>query len=115
MEEYIDKNKTLKSKYSQCEELRSNYLNRAYDASELTIPFLLPRNEKNNQDFYTPWQSVGARGVNNLASKLLITLFPPNQPFFKLEIDDFTLQEITQFIISVNLINENEFCISDIL
>ena len=96
MEDYKDKNKTLKSRYNQCEELRSNYLNRAYDASELTIPFLLPRNEKNNQDFYTPWQSVGARGVNNLASKLLLTLFPPNQPFFKLDIDDFTLQEITQ-------------------
>lgn len=88
--------KTLKSKYSQCENVRQNYLSRAWDASELTIPFLLPRNSKHDQDFYTPWQSVGARGVNNLASKLLLILFPPNSPFFKLNIDDFTLQELTQ-------------------
>jgi hypothetical protein len=27
---------------------------------------------------------MGARGVNNLSSKLLLTLFPPNTPFFKL-------------------------------
>lgn len=44
----------------------------------------------------TPFQGLGARGVNNLASKLLLTLFPPNTPFFRLAIDDFTLQELTQ-------------------
>jgi hypothetical protein len=44
----------------------------------------------------TPFQGVGARGVNNLASKLLLTLFPPNTPIFRLLIDDFTIEEITQ-------------------
>lgn len=44
----------------------------------------------------TPYQGLGARGVNNLAAKLLLTLFPPNTPFFRLAIDDFTLQELTQ-------------------
>src|SRR5690606_4340368 len=42
------------------------------------------------------FQGLGARGVNSLASKLLLTLFPPNTPFFRLAIDDFTLQELTQ-------------------
>jgi hypothetical protein len=44
----------------------------------------------------TPWQGIGARGVNNLASKLLLALLPPNAPFFRLSIDDFTLEKLTQ-------------------
>jgi hypothetical protein len=44
----------------------------------------------------TPYQGIGARGVNNLASKLLLSLFPPNSPFFRLMVDDFTLQKMTQ-------------------
>lgn len=42
----------------------------------------------------TPFQGVGARGVNNLASKLLLALLPPNSPFFRLKIDDFTLGQL---------------------
>tara|TARA_E500000318_G_scaffold111056_1_gene128291 strand:- start:495 stop:1931 length:1437 start_codon:yes stop_codon:yes gene_type:complete len=41
----------------------------------------------------TPFQGVGARGVNNLASKLLLALLPPNAPFFRLNVDTFALQE----------------------
>jgi hypothetical protein len=38
---------------------------------------------------------MGARGVNNLASKLLIALMPPNQAFFRLMMSDFAIQELT--------------------
>jgi len=73
---------------------RQNFLERAWDASELTIPFILPRNRTQDHDLPTPFQGIGARGVNNLSAKLLLTLFPPNSPFFKFQIDDFTLQEL---------------------
>jgi hypothetical protein len=39
----------------------------------------------------TPFQGVGARGTNNLASKLLLALLPPNAPFFRLNIDKYAL------------------------
>lgn len=39
----------------------------------------------------TPFQGVGARGVNNLASKLLLALLPPNAPFFRLDVDEYAL------------------------
>lgn len=39
---------------------------------------------------------MGARGLNNLASKLLLALMPPNSPFFRFTIDDYTLQQLTQ-------------------
>jgi len=39
---------------------------------------------------------VGARGLNNLASKLLLTLFPPNAPFFKFNVDPSLLEELSR-------------------
>jgi hypothetical protein len=39
------------------------------------------------QRFSTPYQSIGARGVNNLASALLLSLLPPNAPFFRFILD----------------------------
>jgi hypothetical protein len=54
--------------------------------------------EGNNQGtkYPTPYQAIGARGVNNLASKLLLALFPPNAGFFRLSIADFELEKLTQ-------------------
>ncbi len=87
---------TASKKYTSLETKRQPYLRRAWDAAELTIPFLLPRNGTLTQDLPTPSQGVGARGVNNLSAKLLLALFPANAPFFKFEIDDFTLQKLTE-------------------
>jgi len=87
---------TAEKRYQELSMDRQCFLNRAWDAAELTIPFILPRNDVANTDLPTPFQGIGARGVNNLAAKLLLTLFPPNSPFFKLHIDDFTLEQLEQ-------------------
>lgn len=72
------------TRYSQLETDRSAYLQRARDASKLTIPSLVPESDDvSTQRLPTPWQSIGARGTNNLSSKLLLALFPPNTPFFR--------------------------------
>jgi len=42
----------------------------------------------NGQKLPTPWQSIGAKGVNVMASKLMLSLFPVNTTFFKLQIND---------------------------
>ena len=74
---------------------RDVFLRRGRRCAELTIPTLLPEEGYGSHtDFDTPYQAVGARGVNNLASKLLMTLLPPNSPFFRLTIDDFDLVEL---------------------
>lgn len=55
----------------------------------MTIPALFPKeSDTDSTSYQTPNQSVGARGVNNLSSKLLLALFPPNSPFFRLSISD---------------------------
>jgi hypothetical protein len=68
---------TASSLYSQLEGHRETYLRRARDSSELTIPTLVPpAGNSNATNYITPYQGVGARGVNNISAKLLLALFP---------------------------------------
>lgn len=93
----MDDNQTCSGKYAKLETSRRTFLDRARQCAEVTIPSLLPKDGHSSASVLpTPWQGVGARGVNNLASKLLLALLPPNEPFFRLAIDDFTLEKLTQ-------------------
>lgn len=84
-----------KALYEKLVQDRQPFLERAIEASRYTIPTLIPPlGHTKSTKFYTPYQSVGARGVNNLASKLLQTLFPSNTPCFRLEIDQFVLAKL---------------------
>ena len=87
---------SLQSRYDRLKSERDPYLVRARDCALLTIPMILPKEgHTGSTTFYKPYQSIGARGVNNLANKLLLSLLPPNTPFFKLSADDATLAEIS--------------------
>ena len=91
------KQHTAKERYETLKEKRIQYLDRARICSELTIPALIPEEGFNHtSELYTPFQSVGARGVNNLASKLLLLLLPPNSPFFRLSISGKAKQELEE-------------------
>lgn len=86
---------TCQARYERLASDRQTFLDRARRCSELTIPTLVPPEaHSKSTTYYTPWQGIGARGVNNLASKLLLSLLPPNSPFFRLVVDDFTMEEI---------------------
>jgi hypothetical protein len=89
--------KSIAGRYQQLTGARTAVLNRARAAAKLTIPSLMPPDgHTETADLPTPFQGIGARGVNNLASKLLLALLPPNSPFFRLAIDDFTLENLTK-------------------
>lgn len=88
---------TAKALYEQLSSDRSPYLTRARRAAELTVPFLFPKEGvSGSTSFDEPSQSLGARGVRHLASKLQLALFPVNAPFFRYSIDDLALQQLTQ-------------------
>ena len=88
---------TAQGRYQQCESLRENFLTRARDSAKLTLPTLIPPSGATGTSKYaTPFQGVGARGVNNLASKLLLSLLPANEPFFRLKMDDFVIKDLEQ-------------------
>lgn len=84
---------TASSLYEMLMSDREQFLSRGRKCAELTIPSLLPPSGNSKNDLYVPYQSLGARGVNNLANKLLTSLLPPNTPFFRLLVDDFELAE----------------------
>ncbi len=91
-EEYVG---TAQGRYQSCAINREVFLERARDSSELTLPTLIPPKTSSNVTKYpTPYQGIGARGVNNLASKLLLALVPPNAPFFRMKIDDFVIKDL---------------------
>ena len=85
--------KNARQRYNELSSHREQFLNVAYECAELTIPTLLMRNEGDAlyNSFQTPWQSVGAKGVTTLSSKLMLGLLPPSTSFFKLQLDDSKL------------------------
>jgi hypothetical protein len=87
---------TAEGRYSALLSERDPFLRRAEDAAKLTIPSLLPPEGHNGTArLPQPYQSVGARGVSNLAAKLLLALFPPGSSFFRLSLDEKMQDELT--------------------
>ena len=82
-------------RYGDLKSQRQAVLERARNNSDLTIPGLIPADGQDaNASFSQPYQSLGARAVNNLSSWLLVTLFPPDQHFFRIDIHEDTAEEL---------------------
>lgn len=82
------KGSTLGAKYEQLKQKRETYLSRAEEYAKATLPHLLPENR--NQDTASEemshgWQGFGAKVVNHLSNRIIMTLFPPSRSFFKLD------------------------------
>lgn len=92
-----DTSVSARQRYAALEAGRTPFLDRARDCARLTVPYLLPpAGFSAASKLETPFQSLGARGIRVLGSKLLLSLFPPNTPFFRYQIDDQALQQLTQ-------------------
>lgn len=84
-----------KARYEQLKSGRNTILERARSNSELTIPGLVPADgQDSSTSFSQPYQSLGARCVNNLASWMLVTQFPPDSPFARISVHEDTAQEL---------------------
>jgi len=79
-----------KSRYDALTSDRQHFLDIAVQCSELTLPYLIQRDEirPTFKQLIQPWQAVGAKGVVTLASKLMLALLPPQTTFFKLQLRD---------------------------
>ena len=87
---------SAKQRYDKLTSDRSQFLDVAKEASRLTLPYLI----KGDDDYNTgarvlrsPWQSVGAKSVVTLASKLMLALLPTQGSWFKLQLDEATVQQ----------------------
>lgn len=87
-------NQSAASRYAKLSSDRTIFLDTGRECASLSIPHLLtPTGVINGQKLITPWQSIGAKGVNVMASKLMLSLFPVNTTFFKLQINDGRLAQ----------------------
>ena len=88
---------SLKTRWTKLDSERTAVIDRAKQCAELTIPSLLvDASHTEETRLNTPYQSLGARSVNNLSSKLLLSLFPPNAPFFRFVPDKIAMMELEQ-------------------
>lgn len=86
-------NRGLAEWYTDLERERTDYLNRAEESSRLTIPWLLPKEGHGSGKLPETYQSVGAEGVTNLASRLTTVHLPPTRSFFRLRVARKTIEE----------------------
>lgn len=90
-------NDTGKSRWLELDNSRSTFLTKCERLSLLTIPSVCPPmdyNDKSDTLSYD-YQSFGATSTNFLQNKLMLTLFAPSRPFFRLEVDK-NLQQLLE-------------------
>ena len=88
---------SAQSRYQQLSADREDFLDMARRCAALTLPYLLTESgHSEGGRLMQPYQSLGSKGVNALASQLMLSLFPINTSFFKLQINDGEIANIPE-------------------
>lgn len=75
------------ARYEALRRKRDPFLRRARECAELTIPSLMPPEGHSDATLLPePFQGLGARAVVSLASRLMVAMYPPGKPSFRLDI-----------------------------
>lgn len=89
---------------------RSSYINRARECAKLTLPYTYPPSGSGPvSDLATPYNALGPFAVNNLAAKLLLSLLPPNTPFFRFTLSRETVRQAQ----ASEMLNELDYAFSE--
>ncbi len=91
----VVKAETAADIYAALQTERNHFSQRANACAALTLPMLFQdqQTRAKNMTIKDPEQSVGTRGVNSMAAKLVVSLFPMYTPFFKFNIDAVATRE----------------------
>ena len=102
----------ISGRYLKLSTDRNPYLERGQDYSRMTLPYLLPEDtSRSGADNQSAHQSVGARALNHLTNKVVMTLFPPQRPFFRaglselaksaMELEGSSEVDVTEMLVSI--------------
>lgn len=81
-------------RFEQLHMRRQGILDRKRECSKLTLPHVLPfEGHHEDDELPQPYQSEAANGVNNLASKILLTVLPPQSTPMAIEVAEEVLKE----------------------
>lgn len=78
---------TAKQRWERMRMKKSDLMHRSENYARWTLPYIHPPSGSKDVELQGPKASIGAQGVNHLANKLVMTLFQPSQPFFRLIVD----------------------------
>ena len=88
--------RTADARFNALDRLREGMLTRCEQYSRLTLPYVFPEGtyNENSEDLQYSKHSIGAQAVNNLANKMMLALFQPSNPFFRLSLTTKALAQI---------------------
>jgi hypothetical protein len=77
------------SEWTRLDGLRRGFITRCEKYANFTLPRLCTVNgyDQNSAELSHDWQSIGAQATNHVVNKLVLALFAPSRPFFRLEAD----------------------------
>lgn len=94
---------TALARWQQLDSKRNGFLRRVENYAAVTIPKVcLPEGiNQESESIQHDYQSVGAQAVNHLLNKLMLAMFSPSRPFFRLDpskalADKLAEQQITE-------------------
>lgn len=78
--------KTAPQQWDKLNGCRLTVLRRSEKYAKWTIPKVFPHESynQNTDELNNDWNSLGAQAVNHLSNKLMMSLFAPSRPFFRL-------------------------------
>jgi len=88
----------MNERYNELVQDRTEYTDRCEQYAIWTLPSMLVDYNEDTKDvgIQHDYQSLGARAVTNLANKLMLALFHPKNPFFRLTISDKEKEELLE-------------------
>lgn len=85
---YMQGDFQLKQEFMAGGAARESLLERCEQYAGWTIPTIFPEDHVvDDEEMQTDYQSVGAQAVTNLSNKIMMALFQPSRPFFRMQLD----------------------------
>lgn len=85
---------TASQRWRQMDMEKATLVTRCKEYARWTLPYICPPDSSGTTELQGPKDSIGAQGVNHLANKLIMTLFQPSQPFFRLSVSMKSIAEL---------------------
>ena len=94
-DKYMGDGFLLKTEFQKSDHAREETLERCERYAGWTLPNIFPDDPLMEYDeMQHDYQSVGAQAVTNLANKIMLALFQPSRPFFRMQLPDAQRAEV---------------------
>lgn len=86
----------LHQRFQTLDQKKTSMYGRITDYAMWTLPYIFPPTGSANSELNGPTDASGPRAVNNISNKLVMTLFQPYSPFFRLNVSDDIINDLNE-------------------